>query len=370
MILRGKIIICTTTNDLNADRRLMRVCTTLHESGADVLLTGIERKASDELIQQPYRQKRFHVFFHKGMLFYAELNIRLFFFLLMKKFDIANANDTDTVAAGFLATLIRRKKLIFDAHEYFTGVPELNNKPLRKFVWKTIEKIILPNIRHNYTVSESVRKLYEANSGQKYEVIRNLPVEQDYTKKTNSINVDKIRIGYLGALNQGRGLENAIDALKLLPEKYHLLIIGGGDLEKKLRKQVKEANLGNRVEISGWVRPELIPHHIGKLHIGLNLLEKNSESYVASLANKVFDYIQAGIPCITMKFPEYEKLNKEHNCFVLLDNISSETIAEEIQNIINDKKKYNLLAGNSLNASEKLNWETEQHKLLEIYSKL
>jgi glycosyltransferase involved in cell wall biosynthesis len=349
---------------------MIRVCTTLHKSGADVLLTGVQRKASEELQQRPFRQKRLHVFFQKGVLFYAEFNIRLFFFLLREKFDLVNSVDTDTVLAGFLAALIRRKVLVFDAHEYFTGVPELNDRPLRKFVWKAIEKIILPNIRNNYTVSESVKKLYEKKSGQKYKVIRNLPDAQDFAKTFNTLDGDTIRIGYLGALNQGRGLENAIDALKLLPENHHLLLVGGGDLEERLRKIITESGLDNRVKITGWVRPELISDHLNKLHIGLNLLDSGSESYMASLANKVFDYMQAGLPCITMKFPEYEKLNEAHNCFILLENIKPETIAAEVQNIINDKNKYNSMAVNARNASNELNWETEKHKLLEIYSKL
>ena len=370
MILDGKKIICTTTNDLNLDRRMKRICTTLHESGADVLLTGVERKASEELPQRPYKQKRFHLFFQKGAIFYAELNIRLFFFLLQKKFDIVNANDTDTVMAGFLAALIKRKNIIFDAHEYFTGVPELNRKPLRKFIWKAIERITLPNIRYNYTVSESVKKLYEAKFRQKYEVIRNLPDGQDFENMDITRYHVTIWIAYVGALNKGRGLENAIEAMKLLPKNFRLSLIGGGDLEKMLRKKVSESGLENRVEITGWVIPELIPQYIGKIHIGLNLLDSNSQSYLASLANKVFDFIHAGIPCMTMKFPEYEKLNEEHNCFILLDDIEPATIAAEIQDIINDEKKYNLLAENSLKAAEKLNWEMEKQKLLEIYSKL
>lgn len=370
MNLDGKKIICTTTNDLNLDRRMMRICSTLHESGAHVLLTGVERKASEELPQRLYNQKRFQMFFQKGAFFYAELNIRLFFFLLREKYDIINANDTDTLMAGYLASRIRRKKIIFDAHEYFAGVPELKGKPFRKLIWKTVERIILPNIPDNYTVSESVKKLYETRSGQKYEVIRNLPESNNRVKTNKSINDETIWIGYLGALNEGRGLENAIDAIKLLPEKYHLLLIGGGDLEEKLRRQAEEAGIAARVDISGWVRPELLTNHTGKLHIGLNLLDSRSESYVASLANKVFDYIQAGIPSITMKFPEYEKLNKEHNCFILLNDINPESIAQAIQNIVSDEKKYNTMSCNSRDAFEKLNWNIEKQKLLAVYGKL
>jgi glycosyltransferase involved in cell wall biosynthesis len=146
-----------------------------------------------------------------------------------------------------------------------------------------------------------------------------------------------------------------------------LVLIGGGDLESELRRMVIQMKLEDKIEITGWTSPERIPELLKGGHIGLNLLDSDSESYRVSLANKVFDYIHMGIPCLTMNFEEYQKLNEEFNCFILLETIGTESIVSGILKMINDTPGYLLLTENSKKAAIKLNWESEKVKLKTIY---
>jgi len=80
------------------------------------------------------------------MLFYANYNIRLFFYLLYSKVDILWSNDLDSLPANYLASKVKGKKLIYDSHEYFTEVPELVSRPDVQKVWESIEEIIFPKL--------------------------------------------------------------------------------------------------------------------------------------------------------------------------------------------------------------------------------
>ena len=368
--LNNKKIICTVTNDLFRDRRMIRICDTLQEFGADVTLTGIKKPGSLSLENQTFKQHRFKMLFKKGILFYLEYNIRLFFYLIAHNFDIVNSVDTDTVLAGFFASRLKKKKIVFDAHEYFTGVPELQNKKLKKGIWKFIEKIILTKIKKNYTVSESLKVLYENKTGQKYNVIRNYPLKSRFENiKIFDKNLSgEITIGYVGALNKGRGLESAIEMMTFLDRRFKLLLIGGGDLEEKLKIMVKEKNLDDRVKFTGWVNPGEIPELLSQTHIGLNLLDSGSINYRVSLANKVFDYIHLGIPCLTMDFEEYNIINEKYNCFILTSTLNSGINRELIESIVSDSKKYNCLQQNSLKAAKDMVWEKEKEKLVGVYN--
>jgi glycosyltransferase involved in cell wall biosynthesis len=367
--LENKKIICTVTNDLFRDRRMIRICSALQESGAETLLIGIEKPESPALIQQSFKQLRFKMLFKKGVLFYLEYNIRLFFYLMFHDFDIVNTVDTDTVIPGFIISRIKRKKIVFDAHEYFTGVPELQNRRLKKNIWDLMEKIVLTKIKDNYTVSQSLKKLYESKTGQKYEVVRNFPLKSKYAGieiPDKGLSKD-IVIAYVGALNKGRGLESALEMLTYLGKRYKLLLIGGGDLEDELKTLAVQLKLSERVQFTGWVNPDRIPQLLNKSHIGLNLLDEDSLSYRRSLANKVFDYIHLGIPCLTMDFDEYKIINNKYNCFIFTGTLDPETNCKLIELLISDEGKYNNLKQKSLEASCDMVWEKEKEKLEKIY---
>ena len=57
-----------------------------------------------------------------------EYNLRLFFFLLYRRFDIYHSNDLDTLLPMWLTAFIFKKKLVYDSHEYFLGVPSFSNE--------------------------------------------------------------------------------------------------------------------------------------------------------------------------------------------------------------------------------------------------
>src|SRR4051812_8494347 len=111
---------------------MQRICTTLQKNSFLVELAGRKLKDSKEVPQQPYRQTRLNCLFNKGVLFYAEFNVRLFFFLLFNRFDIVCGCDLDTLPAAVLAAKLKGKKVIYDAHEYFPESPELIGRPAKQ----------------------------------------------------------------------------------------------------------------------------------------------------------------------------------------------------------------------------------------------
>jgi hypothetical protein len=136
--MQQKTILVSVINDLNTDQRVHKICTFIEQQGYRVVLIGRKRKASDPMETRSYQTMRMRLLFEKGGLFYAEFNLRLFFLLLFKRSHILVANDLDTLLANFLVAKLKRKKLVYDSHEFFTEVPELLNRPRTRAVWLTI----------------------------------------------------------------------------------------------------------------------------------------------------------------------------------------------------------------------------------------
>lgn len=360
-------IVCTVTTDLNHDQRMIRICSALAQAGYEVLLIGRTLPLSPPLAEQPYAQKRLTCFFHRGKAFYLEYNLRLLFFLLVNRFDAVCAVDLDTLAPAWIIAQLKRKPVVYDAHEYFTEVPELKGRSLTKGLWEALARAVVPRVDRAYTVGSALAEILSVRYDVPFEAVRNVPVRK--LDLAASAKAPAPVVLYQGALNRGRGLEQAIDAMAFLPG-VTLWLAGEGDLSQTLRERVRQAGLQDQVRFLGRLSPDYLARETPKAWIGLNLLEAESLSYYYSLANKAFDYVQAGIPSLQMDFPEYRRLNAEWECFLLLPNLDSNAIANAIRKLLADAGRYQSLAANCRQAAEIWNWETESPKLITLYSGL
>lgn len=342
---------------------MQRIINTLVEEGYSI--TWISRSHNQKYSNCQIKQSTIETFFNSGVLFYLEFNIRLFFKFFKHVDKLISNVDLDTILATRLYCLIKRKHFIFDAHEYFSEVPELSGKDFKKKIWKYVGRLCIPYSLQRYTVGDSLAEALTTDYNSAFKVIRNVAAYSVGEKLMPDSS--SFKIVYLGVLNEGRGLEQLIDSLNFLPQKYHLVLIGEGDLSSRLRSMVNvDEGLKSRVEFAGMVKPEDIPSFLSQARIAANLLVNSSKSYYLSLANKYFDYVHAQIPTVGMQFPEYQQLNNDFETSVLIDELSPVKISQAILQLENETF-YQKLKSNCFSASQVLNWETEKHKLLDIY---
>jgi len=361
-----KKIIFTVTNDLTYDQRMQRICTSVSHAGYDVLLVGRRLKNAIPLNTFSFKQKRLSCWTTKGKLFYLEYNLRLFFYLLFTRFDAVCSIDLDTILPGFYSAKLKRKVCVYDAHEYFTEVPEVVERPTVKRVWEWVAQHTIPRLRHCYTVCDSLADLFTENYGTAFGVIRNVPVAQE-APSTRQKNDRKV-ILYQGALNDGRGLEEMITAMQVLDAD--LWIAGEGDLSQELRTLAEKLNLQEKVKFLGFVTPDRLKALTFKADIGINLLKNKGLSYYYSLANKAFDYIQAELPSVNMNFPEYQRINIEFKVGLLVDDLETSTLINTFNSLLNDSELYAELVNNCKKAKKVFIWEEEEKKLVQIYNQL
>ena len=303
--------------------------------------------------------------FRSGPLFYLFFNIRLFFLLLTKNADVLIANDLDTLLPNYLVSKWKGIKLIYDSHEIFTEVPELQNEKFKKKVWETIERWIVPKLKYCITVNKSIADFFYAKYGTRFHVIRNIPDQQFTTEKIKSrkeLNLPeekKIIILQGSGINVERGAEELVSGMQFLSDEYLLLIIGGGDVISKLKKMSAHFNLSNKIFFMDKLSPKQLFHYTSNSDLGVTLDKDTNLNYRFSLPNKIFDYINAGVPVLASTLPEIENLILKFNIGAFIYNHQPEHIASKIKETITSTE-YRIWKDNTNEAKKINNWSNEK----------
>ena len=366
-----KRAIVSVINDLVTDQRVNKSCLALQKAGYEVLLVGRKQRKSPPMDERSYSTKRMKLLFEKGPLFYAEYNIRLFFFLLFHRANLLLSNDLDTILPNYFISRLKGSKMIFDSHEYFTETPEVVDRPRVQKVWKRIEGFVVPKLDEMITVCDSIADLFCEKYGVKVHVIRNIPPRKALPPKGDKtalgLPTDKHLLVLQGSgINIQRGAEELVQAMAQLDDCF-LMIIGGGDVLPILKEMVEQMRINDRVRFFPRMPYQQMMAYTQLAEVGFCLDKDTNLNYRFSLPNKLFDFIQAGVPIVASHLTEIEKIVRQYDLGLFIENHEPSTIAATICEALSDATRREQWRQNLAVAAQDLCWENEEQKLLEIY---
>lgn len=363
-------IIASVINNYEGDQRVQKVCSSLQKFGFDVEVVASDLRGNPEL-NFPYKIHILHMMFQEGMQMYINFNSNLFIKLLKisKKGNILLANDLDALIPNYLVSKIKGLDLVFDSHEIFSEVPTLHDRKFKKWIWKKLEKSIVPKIKHFYTVSDGYADWFENEYKIRPEVIRNVPIvkplNSDLTVVLPEIIPGEKILLYQGDINFSRGIDKMIQAMQFI-KNAKLWIVGKGPKKEEFEKLMQELNLSDKVKFIGSVPPAQLKLITPKADLGLSLEEDFGISYRYALPNKIFDYTHAGIPILATNLPEIRNTVEQFGIGKIIKNHEPVHIAEMIKEMLNEGKMP--YSQNLKNAAEVFTWGNEEAKLEKIYS--
>jgi len=366
---QNKRVIVSVINDLSSDARVKKTCDELVSLGFEVVMVGRKLKNSLPITEWAFKTKRMNFFFTKGVFFYFFFTFRLFFTLLFSKSNLLFSNDLDTLLPNYLVSKIKGIPLIYDSHELFCEVPELQQAPLKKKIWEALERMIIPKLKYCITVNQSIAAIFEKKYGVKFKVVRNIPVhtniENRKSREDLKIDSTKKMILIQGAgINIDRGAEELLLAMKYV-EGAVLYIIGSGDVWNNLKQLISDNKLESKVVLISKLPKQELINYTMYAHLGISIDKNTNLNYLYSLPNKLFDYIHCQVPVLASRMVEVEGIIKKYDIGCFIDNHESKHIAQCLTDALNSND-YSTWKHNLVLAKKELTWEEERKVLINL----
>jgi len=227
---------------------------------------------------------------------------------------------------------------------------------------------------HMATVNRSIASLYHDEYGVNPVVVRNVPEKPGVvsawpTRESLGLPSDRKMLILQGAgINIQRGAEEAVEAMAFT-DGILLLIVGDGDVVDLLKERVTSLGIDDKVRFIPRVPMQQLRGYTRLADGGLTLDKDTNINYRYSLPNKLFDYIQAGIPVLASDLPEIRNIVEGYGIGLIADSHVPELLAEKMQQLLFDDKLRAVWQANLATAASELCWENEQQNLKELIQK-
>lgn len=372
--MKNKVLV-SVSDDLYNDNRVLKTCKSLEKYGLSVTVickrATKKRKSQNADFSLKYptlKTIRLRFLFRKNVFYYAELNVRLFFNLLFKRFDVLWANDLDTLLANYLVSRLRRKPLIFDSHEMFCYVAELRVGSIQQRVWLGLERVIVPHLKYITTVCKPIKQYFFDKYKVNAEIIRNIPPYSEDNQIRKNYPIKEKYIIWQGSTNIDRGLEELVECMQDVDCK--LYICGMGDIFPLLKNLIEKYDLCDKVFLLGKLPYEKMIEKTKNATLGISIDKPTNRNYAISLPNKIFEYINSAVPVLYSPLSEIKRIEDKFRCGVEVVSYQPLELAKQINELINNDDLLQKLSDNCLVAQKQLNWQKEEKTLFNLLDKI
>lgn len=171
-------------------------------------------------------------------------------------------------------------------------------------------------------------------------------------------------------IGAGRGLEDAVRALPLLPDDVVLSLRGAwaAGYERELRAEADRLGVGRRLRALPLCPPAEVVRRVAEHHVGLALEMGETVNRDLCVTNKLFTYLLAGLPFVatdtTGQRAVCERLPEATR---LYDAGDAAAFADAARSLLGHP---GAAAAAERAGTQKYNWEAEQGKLLAVVKRV
>ena len=399
---KARLRVLMVTQDVEVTRRILQEAHTLSDAGCDVHILARSADAQDrqgmvegipvEWVAVRGRDPRFRWLYrlvgvHRGSqaaALWSVLTGRHTFILralpraLAFRAHVYHAHDLNNLEVAYRAASACGAKLVYDAHELFT---EMANRwvRLKRRAWVRLERRLIRRADLVITVNEFIA----AELARRYGipdplVVLNCPdpppdfdptAPHDLIREHLGLPHNRKVVLYQGWMSEGRGLEDLVRAAPLLACDAVVVFMGYGNYQKVLER-LASAEGGGRVHFLPAVPQRELLAYCASADVGVIPYQAVDLNNYYTSPNKLFDFIQAGVPIVASDLPFLRKVVMGHGLGVVADLTNPRSYASAINSILTLPDGGASIRANLLKIAPQFTWATQAAKLVEAYARL
>jgi glycosyltransferase involved in cell wall biosynthesis len=301
--------------------------------------------------------------------------------------DVYHAHEPDLALAvalrarRLLARRGRRALVVHDMHEYPPGETVDVTRPWLK------RPVHLAMVAWDWANARGVDHIFTANSvvrGYAQVLARGTGVDVLYNGPSLRLFPQPppcrwpgpghpLVLCHEGSLGLDRGLREMVEVVDRLRDRVRLRIIGDvfGAQREWLDREIERRNLGDAITRTGWLPYTQVGEAVRRSHAGLILFRECVINMLAGPPNKLFNYMNAGLPVLSVGFPEMRRILREEGCGVVVADQSVDAIVRGVETLLASPDALAAMAEAGQRAiRERYSWECMEPVLLGAYDDL
>lgn len=207
-----------------------------------------------------------------------------------------------------------------------------------------IERFVLPRASHVFVVSEEsrARALKRGARRDRITIVGNTPEAPESLAKPEPVPADLLTLEgrpivlFTGILIFDRGIVHAVRAIQRASQRIPniaFVVVGDGPELPLIRSEVARLRLQDNVFLLGWKEHSMLPAYYQHADVGL-LPFLNGGQIRYTLANKLFDYMGAGLPVIASDVPPMRRILNETGCGLLVPAGEPDALGDAIVELL------------------------------------
>ncbi|GAB3934530.1 hypothetical protein GCM10029976_043620 [Kribbella albertanoniae] len=267
----------------------------------------------------------------------------------------------------------RTVKIIYDAHEYVPGVP--NVPPRRVAAYSDLEREFLGDVDRIITVSEPLAEWLQRDHklAERPDVVLNAPIEPPEDAEVQGLRQqlqlaeDVPLLVYLGGVHRARGVGTIVEALPQLPGVHLAVVARLNSFTTELRTRAAELGVGDRVHVLPFVDAELVPLYVRSATIGVSPL-LHAPNHDIAVTNKFCEYIAAGLPIITSDTPAQADLVTELDLGAVYPAGDVDGFVAAVGKVLADRDRISRRITTDPELQHRFSWAAQAEVLRSVYA--